>query len=117
MFASLLASRKDPRSETTPLLQALDSYRRRHADLNPDPNPNGHPDDDAAHNPSVPTRQRFPRYQEHDDDDDENEDSDGRRGDGPLLPVFSAEFLGTCLLLASFARGPVAPRRPRKTLS
>ncbi|CAI6228537.1 unnamed protein product [Periconia digitata] len=83
MFASLLGSRKDPRSETTPLLQALDRYRRRHADPNPDLSVDGDDDDEQGHH-------QFPRYEDHEDD---HEDSDGRRGDGPLLPVFSAEFL------------------------
>lgn len=94
MFASLLGSRKDPRStETTPLLQALSRYRNRHAD------PSVHGDDqdrDENVNDGPRNSRRFPRYQEpdEDDDEDEDEDNDGGQRDGPLLPVFSSEFLG-----------------------
>lgn len=85
MFASLLGSRKDPRSETTPLLQALDRYRRRYH------NPHGEPSVDDEDHDGEDADHQVPGYHDPDDDD---EDDDGRGGDGPLLPVFSSEFLG-----------------------
>ncbi|PVI03203.1 hypothetical protein DM02DRAFT_521310 [Periconia macrospinosa] len=84
MFASLLGSRKDPRSETTPLLQAIDRYRRRHQHPHAEPSVD---DEDREDDDADP---HFSRYHDPDEDD---EDNDGRGGDGPLLPVFSSEFL------------------------
>jgi hypothetical protein len=82
MFASLLGSRKDPRSETTPLLQALNSYRARQtADNN-----------ESASNQDADEEYRAGVAGQY-GDDAEDEDNDGGR-DGPLLPVFSSEFLG-----------------------
>lgn len=74
MFASLRRSKKSRPSETTPLLAALHKYRNRHEEAS---EADDDYEDDAA--------------QYHGEVDDEDED---RRRDGPLLPVFSAEFLG-----------------------
>lgn len=74
MFASLLRTRKDDAHETTPLLQALSRYRSRDADAR-----SADDDEDAAH---------------YDAGDEDYEDEDQGRRDGPLLPVFSSEFLG-----------------------
>ena len=86
MFDSLLRSKKRSRpSETTPLLAALQKYRSRHSDGDePEPETRGleAEDDEAAEG------QYNGRLQVDDEDDD-------RRRDGPLLPVFSSEFLGT----------------------
>ncbi|KAF1950172.1 hypothetical protein CC80DRAFT_554632 [Byssothecium circinans] len=79
MFASLLGkSRRDQRSETTPLLQALSQYRSRYQD--------------DEHSDSDPHDAHDNITQQYDGGD---EDDDGRSGqrDGPLLPVFSSEFL------------------------
>ena len=78
MFASLLGSRKHDvdAQETTPLLQALSRFRSR------DDDDQGDDGGELAH---------------YDGGDEDYEDEDhGARGgrDGPLLPVFSAEFLG-----------------------
>ena len=76
MFNSLLRSKKSSRpSETTPLLAALHKYRGRHSDEAPER------DDDYE----------AAGGQYHGEVDDEDDD---RRRDGPLLPVFSSEFLG-----------------------
>lgn len=81
MFASLLRSKKSSRSsETTPLLAALHKYRSRHND-----EASEH-DDDYEHHVG--------QYRGEVDDEDHD-----RRRDGPLLPVFSSEFLGAPLLL------------------
>ena len=85
MFDSLLRSKKRSRpSETTPLLAALQKYRSRHSDGD-EPEPPGleaEDDYEAAEG----------QYNGQVDDEDDH----GRR-DGPLLPVFSSEFLGTRL--------------------
>jgi hypothetical protein len=76
MFASLLRSKKSSRSsETTPLLAAIHRYRNR----NNDEASEG--EDDYGDEPG-----QF-------DGEIYDEDHDRRR-DGPLLPVFSSEFLG-----------------------
>ena len=74
MFASLLRPRKHDRPETTPLLQALRRYRTR--------------DDDHADDHDEDLAQ-------YDGGDEDYEDEDHHARDGPLLPVFSAEVLGT----------------------
>ncbi|KAL5384599.1 hypothetical protein PMIN03_004994 [Paraphaeosphaeria minitans] len=75
MFASLLRTRKDAAGpETTPLLQALNRYRRRDADARSPADD----DDDAAH---------------YDAGDEDYENEDPGRRDGPLLPFFSPEVL------------------------
>jgi len=76
MFASLLRSRKHG-PETTPLLAALNRYRNRYGD---DERSVSEDDQDGT-----------ARY---DGGDEDYEDEDPDRRDGPLLPVFSAEFLG-----------------------
>lgn len=77
MFASLLRSKKSSRSsETTPLLAALHKYRSRH--------------NDEASEHDVDYEQHAGRYDGEVDDEDHD-----RRRDGPLLPVFSSEFLGS----------------------
>lgn len=74
MFASLLRSKKSSRSsETTPLLAAIHRYRSRH-------------DDEVGEDDYEDERGQF-------DVEVYDEDHDHRR-DGPLLPVFSSEFLG-----------------------
>lgn len=84
MFSSFFASKSRRPSETTPLLAAIDRYRRRH---------NGDESDQADHDPGAVAH--------FDADDDEYEDEDEhqhrpqrRQRDGPLLPVFSPEILG-----------------------
>ncbi|KAF1927950.1 uncharacterized protein M421DRAFT_421149 [Didymella exigua CBS 183.55] len=75
MFASLLRSKKSSRSsETTPLLAAIHRYRNRHND-------EASEGDDNYENEAA----QF-------DGEIYDEDHDRRR-DGPLLPVFSSEFL------------------------
>ncbi|KAJ8110145.1 hypothetical protein OPT61_g6933 [Boeremia exigua] len=75
MFASLLRSKKSSRSsETTPLLAALHKYRSRHNDEAEEAD-----DDYEGH---------AGQYEGEVDDEDHD-----RRRDGPLLPVFSSEFL------------------------
>jgi hypothetical protein len=76
MFASLFASKSQRQSETTPLLAALNRYRRRHDGQDSEADDN---EPDAA----AP-------YDGEDDDEDED-----RQRDGPLLPVFSSVVLGT----------------------
>lgn len=77
MFNSLLRSKKKSRpSETTPLLAALHKYRTRHSDEAPE-----HDDDYGAAGAQY-------------DGEVDDEDDDHRGRDGPLLPVFSSEFLG-----------------------
>lgn len=78
MFASLLRTRKDRRSEHTPLLAALQRYRSRNADDEHSASEDDDDYDDIA------------RFDGEDEDDGNNGPS---RRDGPLLPVFS-EFLG-----------------------
>ncbi|KAF2631231.1 hypothetical protein BU25DRAFT_407759 [Macroventuria anomochaeta] len=74
MFASLLRSKKSSRSsETTPLLAAIHKYRNRHDEASEG-------DDDYEED--------LGQYDGEVDDEDEE-----RRRDGPLLPVFSSEFL------------------------
>lgn len=76
MFASLLRSKKSSRSsETTPLLAALHKYRNRH--------------NEEASEGDDDYEDHVGRY----DGEIDDEDHDCRR-DGPLLPVFSSEFLG-----------------------
>jgi hypothetical protein len=111
MFKSLLGSRKDGLpSETTPLLAALARYRSRNDEQSDEA------DEFAA---------QYDGADEEDDDDDEDEDErQGNRRDGPLLPVFSAEFLGTsrcseaCLLHRTDAHAQTAyPSTTRPTPS
>ncbi|KAF2866247.1 hypothetical protein BDV95DRAFT_505392 [Massariosphaeria phaeospora] len=78
MFASLLRTRNDRRSETTPLLAALSRYRARRDD---EEDHADEADDDDDPEEVAPY-----------DGEDEDEDHHGR-GDGPLLPVFSSEVL------------------------
>ena len=75
MFASLLRSKKSRPSETTPLLTAIHKYRN-HGNDEASEADDDYEDDIAQYDGEV---------------DDEDED---RRRDGPLLPVFSSEFLG-----------------------
>lgn len=77
MFASLLRSKKrSPRaSETTPLLAAIHKYRNRHNDEASEAD-DDYEDDLGQFDGEI-----------YDEDHD-------RRRDGPLLPVFSSEFLG-----------------------
>ena len=87
MFDSLLRSKKRSRpSETTPLLAALQKYRSRHSDGD-EPEPET-PGLEAEDDYEAAEGQYNGRLQVDDEDDD-------RRRDGPLLPVFSSEFLGT----------------------
>lgn len=92
MFRSLLRPRKDAQSsETAPLLAARDRRSPRHGDhqsASDDYVDHGGDEDEDEHDEG--------------EDEDEDEDEDGDNGinerlrrDGPLLPVFSAEFLGT----------------------
>ena len=82
MFNSLLGSRKDGQpSETTPLLEALARYRSRNDE----------------HSGSEAEDYVAAQYHGGEDDEDEDEDDGNNQRDGPLLPVFSAEFLGTYL--------------------
>jgi len=81
MFASFFSSRSRRPSETTPLLAAIDRYRRRH---------NGD-DSDADDNEPGAIGQYDGEDEDEDEDEDENED---RQRDGPLLPVFSPQVLG-----------------------
>jgi hypothetical protein len=76
MFASFFRSKLRRPSETTPLLAALNKYRRRQ---------NG--EDSEADDNEPDTIAQY-------DGEDEDEDEDRQR-DGPLLPVFSSEVLGT----------------------
>ncbi|XP_014562756.1 hypothetical protein COCVIDRAFT_83667 [Bipolaris victoriae FI3] len=87
MFSSFFASKSRRPSETTPLLAAIDRYRRRH---------NGDESDHVDHDPGAVA------HFDGDGDDDEYEDEDEhqhqhqpqrRQRDGPLLPVFSPEIL------------------------
>lgn len=76
MFASLLRSKKSSRSsETTPLLAAIHKYRNRH------------------HDEASEGDDNYREERGHSDAEVYDEDHDRRR-DGPLLPVFSSEFLG-----------------------
>jgi hypothetical protein len=75
MFASFFGSKSRRPSETTPLLAALNKYRRRQ---------NG---EDSGADDNEPDA--IAQY----DGEDEDEDEDRQR-DGPLLPVFSSEVLG-----------------------
>lgn len=75
MFASLFGSKKRRPSETAPLLAALNRYHSRQ---------NEPSEDEDEHD-----AEGIAQY----DGEDEDEDDDRRR-DGPLLPVFSSEFLG-----------------------
>ena len=85
MFASFFSKKSRRPSETTPLLAAINRYRRRQ---------NGEDSESEDEQEGV--------AQYDGDEDDEDED---RQRDGPLLPVFSAEVLGTrrimlaCLLV------------------
>lgn len=84
MFNSLLRSKKRSRpSETTPLLAALHKYRSRHSD------------GDEAHGLEADDDYEAAGGQYGGELDDEDDDRRGR--DGPLLPVFSSEFLGRLL--------------------
>lgn len=79
MFKSLLGSRKDGLpTETTPLLAALARYRSRN-------------DEQSASEADEYVAQ----YDGGDEDDEDEDEGQANRRDGPLLPVFSAEFLGT----------------------
>jgi hypothetical protein len=77
MFASFFSKKSRRPSETTPLLAAINRYRRRQ---------NGQ-DSDDGHDPDA-----IDQY-EGDEGDEDDEDEDRQR-DGPLLPVFSSEVLG-----------------------
>jgi hypothetical protein len=74
MFASFFSKKSRRPSETTPLLAAINRYRRRQ---------NGQ-DSDDEHDPDA-----IDQYEGDEDDEDED-----RQRDGPLLPVFSSEVLG-----------------------
>ncbi|USP76075.1 hypothetical protein yc1106_03349 [Curvularia clavata] len=83
MFSSFLGSTSRRPSETTPLLAAIDRYRRRHHAA----------ESDAAHHEPGAVAQ-YDGEDDDDEDDDEDEDRQGdRQRDGPLLPVFSPEIL------------------------
>jgi len=75
MFASFFRQKSRRPSETTPLLAAINRYRRRQ---------NGQDSEDDEDEQDA-----LAQYEG--EDDDENED---RQRDGPLLPVFSSEVLG-----------------------
>ncbi|KAE8841628.1 hypothetical protein PTNB73_05998 [Pyrenophora teres f. teres] len=77
MFASFFSSNSRRPSETTPLLAAIDRYRRRH---------NGE-DSDADDNEPGAAGQ-------YDGEDEEEYEDEDRQRDGPLLPVFSPQVLG-----------------------
>jgi hypothetical protein len=77
MFASLLRSKKSRPAETTPLLAALRKYRNRNDEPSEAEADDDYEDDLAQY--------------DGEEVDDEDED---RHRDGPLLPVFSSEFLG-----------------------
>ncbi|KAF1942987.1 hypothetical protein EJ02DRAFT_502392 [Clathrospora elynae] len=74
MFASFFGSKSRRPSETTPLLAALNKYRRRQ---------NGQDSEEDDNDPAAIA---------HYDGEDEDEDEDRQR-DGPLLPVFSSQVL------------------------
>jgi hypothetical protein len=76
MFASFLRSQKGRKSESTPLLAALDRVRSRNTGDNSD-------DEDDE----------YDEIGQYDGGDEDDEDNGGDGRDGPLLPVFS-EFLG-----------------------
>ena len=85
MFKSLLGTQQGRQRERTPLLAALDRYRNRNRDSEGDDNEN---DNDNDNGPN----------EDEDDIDGENydeDDDDDAQRDGPLLPVFSSEVLGT----------------------
>ncbi|KAF2129448.1 hypothetical protein P153DRAFT_340297 [Dothidotthia symphoricarpi CBS 119687] len=75
MFSSFLRSGDRRPVETTPLLAALNRYRNRQ-------------DAEPSEDEDNPGLEGIGQY----DGEDEDEDEDRRR-DGPLLPVFSSEFL------------------------
>jgi hypothetical protein len=75
MFTSFFGSKSRRPSETTPLLAALNKYRRRQ---------NG---EDSGADDNEPDA--VAQYEGEDEDEDED-----RQRDGPLLPVFSSEVLG-----------------------
>lgn len=79
MFSSFSGKQKGRRSERTPLLQALQRYQSRESQRDPSASEDDHEDLTA-------------RYDGEDEDD---EDGILGRRHGPLLPVFSSEFLGT----------------------
>ncbi|EOA86888.1 hypothetical protein ACJQWK_09030 [Exserohilum turcicum] len=83
MFSSFLRSSSRRPSETAPLLQAIERYRRRH-----------HADNDDApdHRHPRPVAHYDPDGDDGDDDEDDDGDDEDQR-DGPLLPVFSPEIL------------------------
>ena len=74
MFASFFGSKSRRPSETTPLLAAINRYRRRQ---------NGE-DSESENEP-----EGIAQYDGDEDDEDED-----RQRDGPLLPVFSSQVLG-----------------------
>jgi len=76
MFASFFRQKSRRPSETTPLLAAIQRYRRRQ---------NGQDSEDDEDEQDA-----LAQYEGEDDDEDED-----RQRDGPLLPVFSSEVLGT----------------------
>lgn len=78
MFSTLLGKQKARRSERTPLLAALHRYQSRESHRGQSASEDDHEDGTA-------------RYDGEDEDD---EDGVSGRRDGPLLPVFSSEFLG-----------------------
>ncbi|KNG47124.1 receptor-activated ca2+-permeable protein [Stemphylium lycopersici] len=82
MFSSFFTSKSRRPSETTPLLAAIDRYRRRR---------NGQDSDRDDREPDA-----VAQYDGEDEDEDEGEgegEDEDRQPDGPLLPVFSAEVL------------------------
>ncbi|KAI4669259.1 uncharacterized protein J4E79_001302 [Alternaria viburni] len=74
MFASFFRQKSRRPSETTPLLAAIQRYRRRQ---------NGQDSEDDEDEQDA-----LAQYEGEDDDEDED-----RQRDGPLLPVFSSEVL------------------------
>ena len=77
MFASYFRKKSRRPSETTPLLTAINRYRRRQ---------NG----EDEHDEDEDEPDALAQYEGEDDEQDEDHERDG-----PLLPVFSSEVLGT----------------------
>jgi hypothetical protein len=78
MWSTFLGKRKARRSDRTPLLAALHRYQSRESHRD-----HSASDDDLDYGTA--------RYDGEDEDD---EDGVSAQRDGPLLPVFSSEFLG-----------------------
>ncbi|KAF2200083.1 hypothetical protein GQ43DRAFT_441895 [Delitschia confertaspora ATCC 74209] len=105
MFASLLRYQEDhPRSERTPLLAAFHNYRNRHGD----DDQSDVEQDDHAHHGDIP---------QFDGEDDRDVHQKHRRGDGPLLPVFSELLDQVPIYSTTHAIRTIVVQRCETTLS